>query len=186
MNTSITSKEAILEVCRSIVAKKGLLALNMRAVSDECHIALGTLYNYYANKDELLLATVESIWKDIFHMGQKCEREDSFSEYVRYLFECVQKGVGEYPDFFATHSISLANSEKGKAKRTMQHYFTHMKDGLLKVLSADQAVAKDVFSQSFTEEAFVGFVLDNILLLLVQREESCDTLVDIISRVIYR
>lgn len=80
MNTGVTSKEAIMQVCRQIVAAKGLPALNMRLVADECHIALGTLYNYYSDKNELLIATVESIWKDIFHMNQKCENCFSFPE----------------------------------------------------------------------------------------------------------
>ena len=78
MNTVITSQEAIMQVCRRIVAEKGLKALNMRLVADECHIALGTLYNYYGDKDELVLATVESIWRDIFHAGQRSEADVSF------------------------------------------------------------------------------------------------------------
>ena len=44
MNTVITSKEAIMQACRRIVAEKGMKALNMRLVADQCHIALGTLY----------------------------------------------------------------------------------------------------------------------------------------------
>ena len=56
MNTGITSKEAIMQACRKIAAQKGLSALNMRTVAKECNIALGTLYNYYADKDELLIA----------------------------------------------------------------------------------------------------------------------------------
>ena len=44
MNTVITSREAIMQVCRCIVAEKGMKALNMRLVADQCHIALGTLY----------------------------------------------------------------------------------------------------------------------------------------------
>ena len=65
LNTIVTSKEEIMQVCRRIVAEKGMKALNMRLVADECHIASGTLYNYYANKDALVLVAVESIWKEI-------------------------------------------------------------------------------------------------------------------------
>ena len=89
LNTGITSKEAILQVCRGIVASRGLSAVNMRSVADECHIALGTLYNYYSNKDELLLAIVEDIWKAIFHMDHKCPTDFTFPEYVAYIFECI-------------------------------------------------------------------------------------------------
>ena len=78
MNTVVTSKEEIMQVCRRIVAEKGMKALNMRLVADECHIASGTLYNYYANKDALVLAAVESIWKEIFHMEHREKVDDSF------------------------------------------------------------------------------------------------------------
>ena len=185
MNTSITSKEAILQVCRRIVAVKGLTALNMRLVADECHIALGTLYNYYSDKDDLLLATVESVWKDIFHMNQKCEMEFSFPEYIEYLFACIQDGAKEYPNFFTAHSISIAKAQKGEAKSIMEHYFAHMKQGMLEVLHADQKVQEESFSPCLTESDFIDFVLDHILLLLMQGKTSCEALVEIIRKVIY-
>lgn len=186
MNTAITSKEAIMQVCRSIVAEKGLAALNMRSVANECHIALGTLYNYYSNKDDLLLAMVESVWKDIFHMNQKCETNYSFPEYVNYIFECVQDSAEQYPNFVTAHSVMVANSQKGKAKGTMEYYFNHMKAGMLKVLETDSGIDKSVFSEVFTESDFIDFVLNNIFSLLLQGKTSCTTLVEIIRRTIYR
>ena len=72
MNPVVTSKEAILQSCRKILAEQGLSALSMRAVSGQLGIALGTLYNYFSDKDALMLATVESVWKDIFHGNAAC------------------------------------------------------------------------------------------------------------------
>lgn len=186
MNTTITSKEAIMKVCRNIVSTKGLLALNMRLVAEECNIALGTLYNYYSNKNDLLLATVESVWKDIFHTKHKCDTNFTFSEYVNYIFECIQNGAKEYSNFFTAHSISIANSEKNKAKSTMKHYFDHIKSSMLEVLKNDTKIYKNAFSASFTESDFVDFVLNNIMLLLVQGKTSCTTLIEIINRVVYK
>lgn len=185
MNTGITSKEAILEVCRDIVASKGLASVNMRSVADQSQIALGTLYNYFDNKDELLLVTVEEIWKDIFHMDYGCSAEQSFTKYVEYMFECVQKGAESYPGFFSAHSISIANSKKEKAKSTMENCFKHMKEGLVEVLQADGSVSEDAFSASFEKLEFIDFVLDNLLLLLVQGKKSCGVLIEIIQRTIY-
>lgn len=185
LNTGITSKETILQVCRGIVASRGLSAVTMRTVADECHIALGTLYNYYANKDELLLATVEDIWKDIFHMKNDCLTEFSFPDYIKYIFECVQRGAENYPDFLTSHSVSIANSGREKAKSTMQHCFDHIKERMLAVLQADDKVSKTAFSSSFEKSDFVDFVLDSILLLLVQKKKSCEVLGEIIQRTIY-
>ena len=185
MNTVITSKEAIMQVCRRIVAEKGLTALNMRLVADECHIALGTLYNYYADKDELVLATVESIWRDIFHADQCCVMDVSFSGYVADLYARIRRGAEAYPDFLTGHSISIAGSKRGEAKSAMEHTFAHMKAGMLEVLRADQDVQENTFTVSFSQEKFIDFVLEHMLVLLVQGQPDCAVLLEVIRRVIY-
>ena len=186
MNTVITSKEAIMQVCRRIVAEKGLKALNMRLVADECHIALGTLYNYYADKDELVLATVESVWRDIFHADQQCVADVSFSDYVADLYARIRQGAEAYPNFLTGHSFSIAGSERGEAKSAMEHTFAHMKAGMLEVLRADQTIQENTFTPSFSQEKFVAFVLDHMLVLLVQGQPDCAVLQEVICRVIYR
>ena len=186
MNTGVTSKEAIMQVCRGIAAEKGLSALNMRAVARECHIALGTLYNYYSDKDELLIATVESVWKDMLHMNERCETALSFPDYAAWLFESIQRGAVKYPHFLTAHSISIAKSKKGRAKSTMEHDLGHMKAGMLAALLADPAVDPGIFSPSFTRSDLVDFVLDNILMLLVQGKANCTALLELIRRVVYR
>ena len=185
MNTVITSKEAIMQVCRRIVAEKGLTALNMRLVTDECHIALGTLYNYYADKEELVLATVESIWRDIFHADQQCAADVSFSDYVADLYARIRKGAKAYPNFLTGHAISIASSKRGEARSAMEHTFAHMKAGMLEVLRADQAIQENTFTASFSQEKFVDFVLDHMLVLLVQGQADCAVLLEVIRRVIY-
>ena len=186
MNPGITSKETILQVCRKIAAEQGIAALSMRTVAKACGIALGTLYNYYSDKDELLLATVESIWKDIFHADGSCKKSFAFPEYVDDLFDCVQKGAAAYPNFLTAHSIAIAQSKKGEARSTMERYFDHMKAGMLAALRADPAVNPAAFSTVFTPSDLVDFVLDHILLLLVKEAESCTALVELVRRVIYR
>ena len=157
-----------MQVCRRIVAEKGLTALNMRLVTDECHIALGTLYNYYADKEELVLATVESIWRDIFHADQQRVADIPFSDYVEDLYARIRKGAQAYPNFLTGHAISIASSKRGEAKSAMEHTFAHMKAGMLEVLRNDPSVPENAFPPAFSKEDFVGFVLDHLLILLVQ------------------
>ena len=94
-------------------------------------------------------------------------------------------GAKLYPGFFSAHSIAIANSEKEKAKSTMGNYFKHMKEIMLEVLKADSTVSEGAFSSSFERSEFIDFVLNNILMLLVQGEKNCDMLIEIIKRSIY-
>ena len=179
LNTVITSKEAIMQVCRRIVAEKGMNVLNMRLVADECGIALGTLYNYFAGKYAPVLAAVESIWRDIFHAGTPQETAPSFPGYVAVLYGRIQKGAEAYPGFLTGHSIRIAASKRGEAKSVMEHTFAHMKAGMLEVLRKDPSVPSNAFTPSFSQEDFVGFVQDQ---LLVWGQSTCGALLEVIRR----
>ena len=182
LNTVITSKEAIMQVCRRIVAEKGMNVLNMRLVADECGIALDTLYNYFAGKDAPVLAAVESIWRDIFHAGTPQETAPSFPGYVAVLYGRIQKGAEAYPGFLTGHSISIAASKRGEAKSVMEHTFAHMKAGMLEALRKDPSVPSNAFTPSFSQEDFVGFVQDQLLVLLVRGQPTCGALLEVIRR----
>lgn len=84
------------------MAKKGIAAVNMRTVASECGIALGSLYNYFSSKSELLSATIEAVWKDIFQMGKTLEKCENIVEYLNLLFEGVENSRSRYPKFLRT------------------------------------------------------------------------------------
>ncbi|MEG1932236.1 MAG: TetR/AcrR family transcriptional regulator [Pygmaiobacter sp.] len=185
MNTVVTSREAILRICRKMVAEQGLSALNMRAVAQQCNVALGSLYNYFPSKSELLLATIESVWQDIFHLERPCEAQLTFLEDVKRIFCSLNEGMVAYPNFLTAHSIGFAGGDRGHARHTMEHYFLHMKHGLLKTLKQDTSVRQDAFTETFTPEALVDFILSALLSLLVQRASSCDLLLEMLRRTLY-
>jgi len=185
MNTIVTSKEEIMKVCREIVSEEGLQAVNMRTVAKRCNVALGSLYNYFSNKDELVLKTIESVWQDIFHMDRACGMGLSFPETVNWIFESVRKGADEYPNFFTTHSLSIASDGKSRAKSTMDACLEHMKEGMAAALKTDRSVRKNVFSEAFPETDFLDFVLNSILLLLLQQKKDCHVLLEMIRKTIY-
>ncbi|MDF2616632.1 MAG: transcriptional regulator, TetR family [Sedimentibacter sp.] len=185
MNTVVTSKEAILKISKEISTTKGLQALNMRDVAKHCNVAVGSVYNYFPSKADLAAATVEDIWKDIFHKLSDIDNPNDFVERVTWLFETVKNGVKQYPAFFTLHSVNFANEDKVKGRKVMNEYFTHMKKGLMQSLQNDSNVKTDTFNETFTQERFVDFVFSNIITLLINNQQSCYVLNEIIKRTIY-
>ena len=148
MNPPNTSREEIMRVSRKIVSEKGLPALNMRTLAKECGIALGTLYNYYSDKDELVVAAIESVWQDILEKSAP-DSGVRFSQYVMHIYARILSGLKDYPDFFAAHSISVAGSAKGKARGTMERCFGKIRGELHAALLADKNVDRGIFSETF-------------------------------------
>ena len=134
LNMAVTSREEILAVCREIVAEEGLSSVNMRLVASRCNIALGSVYNYFPSKSELLLATIESVWMDIFHMNGQVLVFESFTACIAWLFDTVYKSSQKYPEFFNLHSMSFAAKDKNEGRKMMEISLMHLKKNLVQIL----------------------------------------------------
>lgn len=64
MKKAITTKEKILENAKKEARSKGLEKIGMREISSASSVALGTLYNYFPDKESLIIATIFSIWNE--------------------------------------------------------------------------------------------------------------------------
>lgn len=95
-----TSSENILKMCRQIISEKGLLAVNMRTVAKRCDVALGSIYYHFPSKEELIIATIESVWEDIFRWCEQESKEGDFSVCIESCFERIKQGIQHYPHFF--------------------------------------------------------------------------------------
>ena len=60
MYPSVTSDKAILQASRTLLQEQGWTALNIRSVAAACGVSVGSIYNRFGSKSQLVAATVES------------------------------------------------------------------------------------------------------------------------------
>lgn len=185
MNTAVTSREEILSQCRKIVIEQGLSAINMRTVAAKCGAAVGSIYNYFPSKAELVGAVVADVWEDIFHMPGAAPEFQKFTEAILWLFESMKKGCVKYPGFFTLHSVSFASEDKRQGKQLMDQHFAHMKQKLIMILKHDRGVRQDAFDGVLTMEEIVNMVLTLLISMLLQEQEDCGPLLEMVARCIY-
>ncbi|MFW6381240.1 MAG: TetR/AcrR family transcriptional regulator [Bacillota bacterium] len=76
-------------------------SVNMKKVARNAGIAVGTLYNYYDNKEELFLNVLEKSWQTTFFkldkIARELEGERQFRETISQLYDDIsqRKGMGE-------------------------------------------------------------------------------------------
>lgn len=185
MNLTATSKEEIIGVCQKIVKEKGISAISMRSVALECNVAVGSIYNYFPSKADLLCATIESVWKDIFHMSGKKFKFSNFVECLTWLFESVKEGSEKYPEFFSMHALTFASEDKVAGQQIMEKYFIHLKLSLLDVLEKDSSIKAGAFNEILTPELFVDYILTIFISSLLDSHQNCDGLLEITKRCLY-
>jgi AcrR family transcriptional regulator len=70
-------KQLILDTARSILLDKGYSELSMRNVAKDCGIAIGTIYNYYPTKKDLIIDMMSGYWTEYISILEKTIYEEN-------------------------------------------------------------------------------------------------------------
>lgn len=72
-------EENILKAAIKVFARDGFFNAKVHSIADEAKVAAGSVYLYYENKDALLLAIFENIWKKLYEGLLKIYQRDDLS-----------------------------------------------------------------------------------------------------------
>lgn len=185
MNPMATSKEEILQVCRELIRQQGWDALNIRAVAKACGVSVGTIYNYFCSKDDLIAASVESIWHDIFHHE---ENETAFTDIlscIRWLYRRIEYGGQQYPNFFNLHALRFEKDSKPQGREQMLRTWEHIRKSLCTVIRNDPCIRSDAFHGALSPEAFVNIIFSQMLSAIFRQDYDPSALLEITRRILY-
>lgn len=178
-----TLRETLLDLARSIADSDGIEAVNIRTIAQRAGIAIGTMYNYFSSKEQILLALTEEYWmqtllemKAVIPDGPFCEQ---LKEKFLFLRERISQSAGKLMN-------SLGSLETlGQAR--MASMQSVLEASLIRSIDRDAGVRSDVWSEQFTKQQFARFVLGNVMMLLKSKApvEDLDFLIAIIKTVIY-
>lgn len=185
MNKTVTSKEEILEVSRRIAAREGITAVNMRTVAAGCGIALGSLYNYFASKAELLAATVEAVWANIFPIEKISEECENIVEYLKMLLESAEESKEQYPQFFSMHALSFAAGDKQTGRKTMEEYFRKIKQQMICFLRNDENIRPHIFTERLSKEVYVDYIFTLFLSILFDERADQEAFLEFVKSYLY-
>lgn len=185
MNTVVTSKESILKCSRDIIIKKGVSALSIRAVAAQARICVGSVYNYFSSKSDLLCATVENIWMDIFeHSGSDVSFRDT-GELIVWIFGCLEYGRRQYPGFLEGHAFIFPAEEKADGAAAMKKVRTHILLRFSAVLEADPQIREDAFSSSYTPQRCAEMLFSMIVSSALHGEFDPYMVLETVRRALY-
>ena len=185
MNPMATSKENILQISRKLIQQNGWAGVNIRSVAAACGVSVGCIYNYFESKTDLLSATVESIWSDIFHHPEdEAVFQDTLS-CVRWMYKQLEYGCQRYPGFFTHHALGFVQQDTADGKQQMQRAWQHILDALCTVLRNDARLRADAFTEEFTVEKFAEMLFSLMLSALVRQDFDPSIVLEIVRRAVY-
>ena len=174
-------RKTLLSCARNIECSEGVDAISIRRLAAEANIAVGTVYNYFDSKQEVLLVLTEEYWKETLTQMQERISDERFSDQLGEIIAFLRSRLNDCAvilmrglrDDVETGRIRMASMQKVLRK------------ALVERINRDSAISQSVWTESFTKEAFADFVFSNILTLMQQKEVSEDVFLEIVKRTLY-
>ena len=187
MNKVVSSKEDILKASRNLIEKEDAYSISIRSIAKEANISVGTIYNYYSSKEELIADIIKSVWFETFHSSSIFIDNISFLEAVENIFMALERCDKKYKNFYSWHS-SILIDDKDRGVAMMNKMFEHIKKSLEKYIDSDANIKSDIFNLSFSKRDFIDFVFSFIISSVSSTMKShykLETLKEVITRIIY-
>lgn len=175
-----TLRNTLLELARTIADTDGIDAINIRSIAKKAEVASGTVYNYFSNKDEILLALTETYWEQTILDMRTAINSNSFCGQLEEMFAFLRERID--------HSAGTLMNSLGKLEMVGQLRMMSMQSALetalIQHMEQDTAIRNDVWTETFTKEQFARFIMMNMMLLLKERAPDLRFFITIIKRTI--
>lgn len=176
-----TLRDTLLEHARSLADAQGLDAVNIRSIAKKAGVATGTVYNYFSNKDEILLALTETYWRKTLAEMRTAVTAGSFcqklEEVFAFLRERIDRDAGRLME-----SLSHVEITGQQRMRSMQ---ANLEADLIRLLDQDPEVRINIWDETFSKEQFARFIMLNMMMLLKTKAPDIDFFIAMIRRTIY-
>lgn len=90
----VNIEDKIFIAAKELFYEKGYDHVSMREISSRSGIAVGTLYNYYSNKNELYFLVLEDSWRVTFEklddlLSQDLDKREKLKSSIRLIYEGI-------------------------------------------------------------------------------------------------
>lgn len=176
-----TLRDTLITYAREMGLESGAEAINIRALAKKAGISVGTVYNYFESKDDILLALTEEYWHATMVDMRGAIQGESFVEQVREIYAFLrarmQRAGSEL--MASLRNVEMAGREKMQAMQAV------LRGALMQRMEQDAAIRTDIWSETFTREQYADFILMNLTLLLRMDEPDMDFLLEMMRRTLY-
>lgn len=175
----VNPQSLILCTSKKILIEKGYNQLNMRAVAKECGISIGSIYNYYPNKSELVVTMMTEYWDDFFNYFDELEKLDLFP-CLRAMFFKLDKFVSIFKEVWLKPELYKAKDasiEKGIKKE---------KEYLLRIQNFIEIKLEEKFHSlsDISKNELSTFIISNFMSMLRNKQFTYDSFEKILKKLL--
>lgn len=182
MSSGKDYKTIILREAKLIAEEEGLSNINIRKVAKNSDIAVGTVYNYFPSKSDLLIAVVENFWTTAFsNVNWKEELGEDFFDNIRLIYDILYAKLSKFKKNWLKELGMVKTEEKDLGRQREEIYFKKIHKSLAYLLEIDNNIRKDIWSDDFSKEEMSEFIFENMLIYLREDRQDMEFFIGVLK-----
>lgn len=176
-------KEHILDSAKILAEKQGISNINMRMVANESGIALGTIYNYFPTKGDIIAAVVADFWKAAFaSINLTALRQVDFVTALELIYFELLNYLHTFKENWLEQLTLLKGTDKTISLAKEKEYLLKIHSIILVSLEQNQAV---IASYSAEERIRLSkFIFETMITMLKKDEQDFSLFKKILNKIL--
>ena len=146
-------RERLIARAKSLLADSGYAALTIRSVAAGCGVGVGTVYNYFSSKDELVAAVMLEDWnRRMEALAAAAADSDGPEPVARCIYELLLDYARRYSSVFQAGQAAVMPG-------SFRRYHAMLRDQLAAPLAR---FSPDPFTSRFAAEALLAWTMEGM------------------------
>ncbi len=176
-------KEHILDTAKNIAIRKGLSDINVRLIAKESGIAIGTIYNYYPAKGDIIAAVIEDFWKTSFsNIDFAVLKQLDYITALEKVYYQLLKHLNCFKQNWIVQLTLLSATDKSIGRIKEEEYFKKIHSIILIPLEQNENIINQYSPSEIKKLA--EFIFENMLRMLKNGEEDFSLFKKLLSKII--
>lgn len=186
MTVSKISREQIFAAAKNIANTQGLKKVTVRNVASECGVSIGSVYNYYETKGELVFEVARDYWLSIFDREQISKLpQENFCDFIGALYGVIAAKLSGFMRQWISVMSNFSEEDKSLGRAKEAEIFSDVKKLLRSAMENDAGINKEIWRQGFDKEEMLDFIFSNMLNLMRRGSADCQFLIKVLRRTLY-
>lgn len=181
-NYSENLKEVILSKAKEIAMNEGIININIRTVAKNSGIAIGTVYNYFPSKGDLLVAVIEDFWEGAFKdIDWRDLGGNNFYDNLEKIYSVLYDYLHNFKENWLEQLALLKTQEKLIGRQKDEEYFQKMYGKIILLIDMDNNLQPYSWSETISKENMAEFIFENMLIMLKKEKEDMKFFIELLK-----
>lgn len=172
----------ILKQAKQIMLNEGYNALTIRAVAKECNFAVGTIYNYFRTKDELLAQLIGDYWEVYYGIMGEIDQEDlDLPTKLRKMYEQLEFFVNTFLETWVTMDRNNHHNYSKAGRQRKDDFTERLIIKLKSMLDRENHLNNATINSGMTTYEISKFIILNFLMMAQMKQLEYDSFAKILK-----